>query len=85
MAAGQHVHRVDLHDADGVDHPLQVPGGDLAGRPRRGKALRRDRDPAGLGEAERTQVTGWAIAPSPEAASDRAAGSDVCSVSRMTP
>ena len=39
VAAHEHVHRVDLDEADLVEHPSQVSTVDAAGRARLGKAL----------------------------------------------
>ena len=44
---GQHVHRVDLHDGQPLDHPAQLPDADGAGGPRVGEPLRGQGDAPG--------------------------------------
>ena len=52
LAAHQHVHRVDLDDADALEHAAQVPAIDTPGGARIGESLRRERDAACLCEGE---------------------------------
>jgi len=52
VAAAQHVHAVDLDDADPVDHLTQVVRGDRAGRARVGESLRSQCYVACLGKGQ---------------------------------
>ena len=52
MAAGEHVHGVDLHEPEAVHHPPEVPPIHPPGGPRIVEALGVERDAAGLADAE---------------------------------
>ena len=53
LRAHEHVDRVDLDQADAVEHAAQVPAVDAALRPGIGQPLRGEADAPGLGERER--------------------------------
>jgi hypothetical protein len=48
----EHVHRIDLDQADAIDQPPQGPAVGRSMRPRVGEPLRGERHPAGLGGGE---------------------------------
>ncbi|WP_395451496.1 hypothetical protein ACHMW7_14800 [Aminobacter sp. UC22_36] len=52
MGAHDGADRVDLEQADAVEHTLEMPAGDRARRARVSKSLGRERDAAGGGERE---------------------------------
>lgn len=58
LAARQHVHAVDLHHTDPVDHPAHVPQRGGAGGPPVGEALGHECDTPGLGARERGVTPG---------------------------